>query len=123
MCFYAPCLPLTKMSMLVFFTRLEHPSKKLVRFIWFTFYLTLVIFVSTFIVVFFQCRPLYYTYNPGNNGEATCINRTAFFISTTALAIFTDLLVLIIPMIITRSLRLPLGRKIAVTVLLSLGGM
>lgn len=123
MTFYGPCLPLTKLSVLVFFARLEHPSKHLLRFIWSTFALTCMIFISSYIVIFFQCRPLYYTYNPDPNGEATCIDWGAFCISTTTMTIFTDILVLIIPMIITRSLRLPLGRKIAVTVLLSLGGM
>ncbi|KAK2735297.1 hypothetical protein FQN57_001192 [Myotisia sp. PD_48] len=121
--FYTPALPLIKLSMLIFLSRLKPPSKNIVRMIWGTFALTAGLFISGFLVVLFQCRPVKYAYTPDRLKEATCIDRQPFFIFGSVTAIVTDLMVLSIPIAITYELQLPLRRKIAVTLLLSLGAI
>lgn len=52
-----------------------------------------------------------------------CINQGAFYVSTAAIFLFTDLMVISIPIIITWRLQMPLRRKIAVCFILCLGGV
>lgn len=80
------------------------------------------LFIAVLFVDIFQCHPVEYVYDmtiPGGK----CINQGAFFVSTAALNLFTDIMVLSIPIIITARLQMPLRRKIAVCIILCLGGV
>lgn len=80
------------------------------------------LFISVLFVDIFQCSPVAYVYDfsiPGGK----CINQGAFYVSTAAINLFTDLMVLSIPIIITWSLHMPIRRKIAVCIILCMGGV
>ncbi|KAJ5668315.1 uncharacterized protein N7477_006885 [Penicillium maclennaniae] len=57
------------------------------------------------------------------SGGSKCIDEGAFYVSTAALNLFTDCLVLSIPIIITVKLQMPIRKKIAVCLILCLGGV
>lgn len=83
-------------------------------------YFTIVLGVSILIADIFQCTPVAYVYDTSIPG-GRCIKQGAFYVSTATMTIFTDLLVVVIPMIIVYSLQMPLRRKLMVVGILCLG--
>ena len=80
------------------------------------------LFLAVLFVDIFQCRPVAYVYDTSIPG-GQCIDQGGFYVSTAALNLFTDCVVLSIPIIITWGLQMPLRRKIAVCIILCLGGV
>jgi hypothetical protein len=80
------------------------------------------LFVAVLFVDIFQCTPIARVYDMSIVG-GTCIDQGAFYVSTAALNLFTDIIVLSIPIIITWNLQMPIRRKLAVCVILCLGGV
>ncbi|PYI06944.1 hypothetical protein BO78DRAFT_444419 [Aspergillus sclerotiicarbonarius CBS 121057] len=119
---YNPCLTMVKLSILLFLRRLECHSRQVNLLIWSTMAITVALFVAVLFVDIFQCSPVAYVYDLSiPNGS--CINQGAFYVATAAIYLFTDLLVLSIPIIITWSLQMPLKRKIAVCAILCMGAV
>ncbi|KGO77365.1 Aldehyde dehydrogenase, N-terminal [Penicillium italicum] len=119
---YNPALTAVKLSILLFLRRLDSRSPVVQYLIWSSFAVVTSLFMTVLLVDIFQCNPVAYVYDmtiPGGK----CINQGAFYVSTAALNLFTDLMVLSIPIIITVRLQMPLRRKIAVCVILCLGGV
>ncbi|KAJ6098343.1 hypothetical protein N7499_002717 [Penicillium canescens] len=119
---YNPALTVVKLSILLFLRRLESRSRVVNGLIWGAMAFVVGLFIATLFVDIFQCRPVAYVYDMSIPG-GTCINQGGFYVSTAALNLLTDLVVLSIPIIITWSLQMPLRRKIAVCVILCLGGV
>ncbi|KAJ6018380.1 hypothetical protein N7499_003694 [Penicillium canescens] len=119
---YNPALTVVKVSILIFLRRLESQSRVVNGLIWGAMAFVVGLFIATLMVDIFQCRPVAYVYDMSIPG-GTCIDQGGFYVSTAALNLLTDLVVLSIPIIITRSLQMPLRRKIAVCVILCLGGV
>jgi hypothetical protein len=85
-----------------------------------TIYFTIALGVSILIADIFQCTPVAYVYDTSIPG-GHCIKQGAFYVATATMTIFTDLLVVVIPMIIVYSLQMPLRRKLMVVGILCLG--
>ncbi|RAH53755.1 hypothetical protein BO85DRAFT_462778 [Aspergillus piperis CBS 112811] len=119
---YNPCLTMVKLSILVFLRRLESQSRLVNLLIWSTMFITVALFIAVLVVDIFQCSPVAYVYDLSiSNGS--CINQGAFYVATAATYLFTDVLVLSIPIIITWGLQMPLRRKAAVCVVLCMGAV
>ncbi|KAF3390291.1 hypothetical protein F1880_009130 [Penicillium rolfsii] len=119
---YNPTLTVVKLSILVFLRRLESRSRIVNGLIWGAMVFVTLLFVAVLFVDIFQCTPVDYVYDfsiPGGK----CIAQGAFYVSTAALNLFTDIVVLAIPIIITWNLQMPLRRKLAVCIILCLGGV
>ncbi|KAJ6039160.1 hypothetical protein N7499_003021 [Penicillium canescens] len=119
---YNPALTVVKLSILFLLRRLESQSRVVNGLIWGAMAFIVGLFIATLFVDIFQCRPIAYVYDMSIPG-GTCIDQGGFYVSTAALNLLTDLVVLSIPIIITWSLQMPLRRKIAVCVILCLGGV
>ncbi|KAJ5692323.1 hypothetical protein N7462_001746 [Penicillium macrosclerotiorum] len=119
---YNPALTLTKVSILVFLRRLESRSRIVNILFWTSLVMVVGLFIAVLFVDIFQCNPVAYVYDTSIQG-GTCIEQGSFYVSSAALNLFTDILVLSIPIIITWSLQMPLRRKIAVCIILCLGGV
>jgi hypothetical protein len=115
-------LTVVKLSILLFLRRLESQSRVVNGLIWGAMAFVVGLFIATLFVDIFQCRPIAYVYDMSIPG-GTCIDQGGFYVSTAALNLLTDLVVLSIPIIITWSLQMPLRRKIAVCIILCLGGV
>ncbi|KAJ5306330.1 hypothetical protein PENANT_c017G02184 [Penicillium antarcticum] len=119
---YNPALTLVKVSILLFLRRLD-PRSRLVKYlIWISMAVVVGLFAAVLLVDIFQCHPVAYVYDQTIPG-GKCINQGAFYVSTAALNLSTDLMVLSIPIIITWRLQMPIRRKIAVCIILCLGGV
>jgi hypothetical protein len=116
---YAGVLPIIKASILILLARLQPPSRFIVSFIWTTFALNAGLFISIALALIFQCRSVQYFYDRSITG--ICIRSMKLYTFHNSATIFTDILVLILPICITHGLNMPLGKKIAVTAILSLG--
>lgn len=119
---YNPALTMVKVSILLFLRRLESKSRLVNSLIWGTMAVTVGLFLAVLFVDLFQCWPVAYVYDK-SIAHGKCIQQGAFYVATAALNLFTDLLVLSIPIIITWSLHMPLRRKLAVCLILCLGGV
>ncbi|CAI7578587.1 unnamed protein product [Penicillium glandicola] len=119
---YNPALSAVKLSIVLFLRRLDSRSRIVKYLIWGSFAMVIILFITVLLVDIFQCHPVQYVYDTTITG-GKCINRGAFYVSTAALNLFTDIMVLSIPIIITIRLQMPLQRKIAVCVILCLGGV
>ena len=119
---YGPTIWLAKLSVLLQYMHIFTPTKKQgivywsIQFlIWanFLFYLT-----DTFVVIF-QCRPRAKIWNfllPGS-----CLNGTANFIVTGAWNVFSDFLILALPLYAVWHLKMPLRRKLSVGAVFATG--
>jgi hypothetical protein len=114
-------LTVIKLSILVFLRRLESQSRVVNWLIWGAMAFIILLFVAVLFVDIFQCNPVAYVYDMSIPGK--CIQQGAFYVSTAALNLFTDIIVLAIPIIITWNLQMPLRRKLAVCIILCLGGV
>lgn len=106
----------------MFLRRLESHSRTVNTLIWTSLAVVIGLFVAVLFVDIFQCHPIAYVYDLSIPG-GKCIDQGAFYVSTAAINLFTDLMVLSIPIIITWNLQMPLRRKVAVCVILCLGGV
>lgn len=106
----------------MFLRRLDAQTRVVNGMIWSTMAIVIALFVAILFVDIFQCHPVAYVYDMSIPG-GTCIAQGAFYVSTAAIYLFTDLLVLVIPIIITWRLQMPLRQKIAVCFILCLGGV
>ncbi|KAJ5248351.1 hypothetical protein N7497_008412 [Penicillium chrysogenum] len=119
---YNPALTVVKLSILVFLRRLDSRSRVVKYLILSSYVVVISLFIAVLFVDIFQCHPVQYVYDTTIPG-GKCINQGAFFVSTAALNLFTDIMVLAIPIIITARLQMPLRRKVAVCIILCLGGV
>ncbi|KAJ5288664.1 hypothetical protein N7478_001694 [Penicillium angulare] len=119
---YNPCLTLIKLSILMFLRRLDSRSRVVQILIWISLAVIISLFIAVLFVDIFQCHPIAYNWDMTIKG-GKCIEQGAFYVSTAALNLFTDLMVISIPIIITSRLQMPLRRKIAVCIILCLGGV
>ncbi|RAH78612.1 hypothetical protein BO86DRAFT_290436, partial [Aspergillus japonicus CBS 114.51] len=117
---YNPCLTMVKLSILFFLRRLESQSRLVNLLIWSTTSVTILLFLAVLFVDIFQCHPIAYVYDISlANGK--CINQGAFYVATAAINLFTDILVVSIPTLITFRLHMPWRKKLAVCLILCMG--
>jgi hypothetical protein len=107
---------------LVFLYRLDSRSRLVKGLIYFSLAVVIGLFLAVLFVDIFQCQPVAYVYDFSISG-GKCIDQGAFYVSTAALNLFTDCLVLSIPVIITMRLQMALRKKLAVILILCLGGV
>ncbi|KAJ5111066.1 hypothetical protein N7532_001601 [Penicillium argentinense] len=119
---YNPTLTIIKLSILTFLRRLESRSRLVNTLIWASIGIVVGLFLAVLFVDIFQCQPVQYVYDLSIE-DGKCIDQGGFYVSTAALNLFTDIIVLSIPIIITWNLQMPLRRKLAVCVILCLGGV
>ncbi|OIW31727.1 hypothetical protein CONLIGDRAFT_237473 [Coniochaeta ligniaria NRRL 30616] len=117
---YNPILALVKTSVLVFLLRLggQKPGVRYAIHALNIFNVTLMI--AIFLVVMFQCWPVSYNWNPLIEG-GHCIKQGTFYVVTAALTLFTDVLVLALPIWIFADLKMKMKMKIALMLVFLLG--
>ncbi|KAB5572773.1 hypothetical protein GE09DRAFT_1217314 [Coniochaeta sp. 2T2.1] len=116
---YNPILALVKTSVLIFLLRLGGQKPGVRYAIHALNIFNIALMVAIFLVVIFQCNPVAFNWNPSLNG--TCIKQGEFYLVTAALTIFTDLLVLALPIWIFADLKMKLKLKIALIIVFLLG--
>jgi hypothetical protein len=78
--------------------------------------------IAIFIIVIFQCTPIKYNWDLSIK-DGHCIQQGAFYVATSTVTLFTDILVLAIPFWIVMGLKMATKTKVAVLGVFFLGGM
>ncbi|ROT43009.1 hypothetical protein SODALDRAFT_327179 [Sodiomyces alkalinus F11] len=123
---YNPILALVKTSILLFLLRLGGQQRRVRWAIHLLNAFNLSLMVAIFVTVIFQCTPVSFfweQFGPGADPNGKCINMGAFYVSTSALNVLTDLLVLALPFWIFLGLKMPKRVKIALLGVFALGGV
>ena len=76
---------------------------------------------STWFCDWFFCRPVSYFWNKEQEGK--CMNTFSYYMACAALNVFTDLVILILPIPTVWSLQLPKRQRLVLIGIFSLGGM
>lgn len=128
---YNPVLGLVKWSIILFLLRLDDARKSIKWTLWGLLVFNIAHMVSVFLVVVFQCSPvhMYWDHHKTDkvvdgqivNDNYSCIDQASFSLSTAAIAVLTDVAILLVPIAMMWNLRMPLRRKVAVILVLSLG--
>jgi hypothetical protein len=128
---YNPVLGLVKWSIISFLLRLDDRRKGIRWTLLSLQAFNLAHMISVFLVVVFQCSPanMYWNHHKTDqmiNGQVvndnyTCIDQASFSLSTAAIAVLTDIAILLVPIAMMWNLRMPIRRKLAVVFVLSLG--
>ncbi|KAK1983122.1 CFEM domain-containing protein [Colletotrichum cereale] len=121
---YNPILALVKTSVLMFLLRLSGQKRSVRYSIIGLNVFNIALMVAIFVTVVFQCQPISYYWekagrNPPKDGK--CIDMNAFYVSTAALTILTDVLSLALPFWIFLGLKMPSRVKIALLAVFALG--
>ncbi|KAE8380920.1 hypothetical protein BDV26DRAFT_279218 [Aspergillus bertholletiae] len=121
MIIYGPAAYLTKLCLLWIMTRVFHPFRKAVIFIYVFLGLMLAFYIPMLIVKVRICNPIFKFWAPATPGS--CLSLFAITLADAVVSVSSDLAVLIIPIVLTSMLHLPIRRKVRVVVLLSAGGL
>jgi hypothetical protein len=119
---YNPILALVKTSVLLFLLRLGGQKPGVRISIHVVNFINIALMVAIFLVVMFQCWPVDFNWNPAIEG-GKCIEQGVFYLATAGLTLFTDVLVLALPIWIFADLKMKLKTKIALMVVFLFGFM
>ncbi|KAF4163587.1 hypothetical protein CNMCM6936_000579 [Aspergillus lentulus] len=118
---YNPILALIKTSILLFLLRLTGQKVNVRRAIYALLILNGIAMAATFLITMLHCVPIASNWDPVSYPNAKCINFANFVTGTACVAIFTDVLVLILPTWIVYNLKIARGQKLMLIGILSLG--
>ncbi|KAI1661266.1 hypothetical protein F4813DRAFT_385800 [Daldinia decipiens] len=122
---YNPILALVKCSVLTFLLRIGGQKRQVRYAIHALNMFTLGLMIAIFVTAVFQCSPISYFWeritNPTMQGK--CIDTGIFYVTTAALTIFTDVLVLALPFWIFMGLKMAPRIKFAIMVVFLLGAV
>ncbi|OAA67070.1 hypothetical protein SPI_01646 [Niveomyces insectorum RCEF 264] len=117
---YNPILALVKSSVLVFLLRLFGQRTGVRRFIIGLNTINLVQMTGVFFAVLFQCLPIDFNWDKSIKG-GHCVEQRILFTATGAFNIFTDIVVLALPLYILVGLKIPRRTKIGLIFIFLLG--
>ena len=110
-----------KASILLLYHRIFRPSNKVIWAIYATLALVIGYNVSVMFAAVWECTPRKKSWDITATG--TCIDILGLAIAGGTFNVFTDLVILILPMPMVWNLRLPLRQKIAVTGIFATGAL
>lgn len=119
---YSPILGAVKASILLFMLRLTSHMARVRWSIHALNALNLGLVATILLVVIIQCGPVEFNWDKSIRG-GTCINQGWFYLSTAALTILTDLLVLSLPFWVFLGLNMARGLKIAILCVFLVGAV
>lgn len=111
--FYNPVLAFVKASVLLFLLRIGGQKLGTRYAIYALFTFNALQAIAVFLVATLQCLPIAANWDPAVAATATCVD-VSFHITTSALTIFTDVLVLALPFWIFLGLNMPTAQKMTV---------
>ncbi|OQE27192.1 hypothetical protein PENFLA_c006G09542 [Penicillium flavigenum] len=117
--FYCAATGFTKCSILVFYLRI-FPSRNFHIAVWVLVFIAVGYSLASVLANIFSCTPVAKSWDDTIT-TGHCMNRPAFYFANAGLGIFTDFATVVVPIPWLRRLQMPLGQKIAVTVILAMG--
>jgi hypothetical protein len=117
---YKVSLQATKISLILFYVRIFHHIAWFKKISYATIGFLLVYLVTTTITSIVQCQPIAGAWNR-QLANVQCIELLKFFVFNGAVAVLTDVIVLILPLPLVWGLQLPLGQKLALIPVFGIG--
>jgi hypothetical protein len=122
MVMYGPTAFLTKISILLILSRVFSPYRKVVIFIYAFSGMMLAYYIPAVIVKVRICMPISYFWL-GDLTHGTCLDDRAIILADAFMSVISDLTILALPMILTRSLQMSAKKKLRVIAILGAGGL
>jgi len=113
---------LVKLSILALYLNIFTVSKRFTLFCWLNIGLTIGIVIPFVTVAIFQCRPISNTFDIAPKG-GYCLNLNAATWSHSALNVFTDVVIVVMPMMEVMALQMSWRKKLGVCFVFLLGGL
>ena len=113
--------PLIKISLLLLYIRIFGASYLFRRIAWGFVCLIAAIGTGNALVAIFPCRPTQAFYDVTVAG--TCIDDVQFYWATAILNVFTDIVILVLPIPMLWKINANLGKKLGISVLFIAGGL
>lgn len=117
---YNPILALAKTSLLLLLLRLFGQKPGVRRFIVWVNTANIGMMIAVFLATVVQCIPIQKTWQP-TSLEGRCIDRRTLFTVLSSFNIFTDILIIALPLSIFIGLKIPRRTKIALMLVFLLG--
>lgn len=118
---YVTCLFAIKISILSLYYRLFHSHSRAFNIaVYIATALTVAAWLTAFLVLIFQCRPVAYAFNKSIDGH--CINFSDLRVATSTINILIDVVLLTLPLPVVWHLRVSRWQKLAISGMFLLGG-
>lgn len=118
---YVPALGFSKFTLLLIFRRIS--TAKAHRLAIYAVMAVVVGYsIALILVLIFQCNPIERAWNVGIV-TGSCVNRPAVYVATASVNIGTDLAILLLPVPMVLSLRLPWPQKIGLALMFAVGSL
>ncbi|KAF7514167.1 hypothetical protein GJ744_004492 [Endocarpon pusillum] len=113
---YGPIILITKISILLLYSKLFAPSRKSATYIniQLLLYLCILFYTAITLAKIFQCTPRTKIWNPTLPGR--CIKLGALFIASSVFNTSSDFAILVIPIFVVWRLQIPIERKVWISV-------
>ncbi|KAF7535599.1 hypothetical protein G7054_g5239 [Neopestalotiopsis clavispora] len=111
-----------KATLCLFYRRLS-PFTTYQIFVWITMFLCVGSSMAIFFSLVFACRPLAASWDPNLAETAQCLHRPAIYVATAGIGVFTDVILLALPIPVIVRLNMPTRQKIVVLLLFAVGSI
>ncbi|KAL9049019.1 MAG: hypothetical protein Q9162_007432 [Coniocarpon cinnabarinum] len=108
---YNPALMVTKTSILIFFLTLAKQQRVFKWAVWGTIFIVNAAGLALSMINIFQCRPLSVIFDDIRPPTAHCIDIVTLYLSSAPVNIATDVIILLLPMPVLKSMHLPKRQK------------
>ncbi|KAJ4033147.1 hypothetical protein NW753_009327 [Fusarium oxysporum] len=119
---YIPAAFFTKATILLLMARVFAVEPRVAKGIRILIWALLVAYIPIQILRIVNCYPIRTYWDPDVR-NARCLNQRKIFFSDLSLSIVTDLVILLIPIPLTWKLRMSIGKRIKIVLLLGAGGI
>lgn len=121
MVLYGPTAFLTKVSILLILTRVFTPYNKMIVFIYVFFGILLAYYIPAIIIKIRICMPISHFWLE-DASEGSCLDRSAIILADAIMSVISDLIILVLPMILTHSLQMSFKKRLRIICILGAGG-
>ncbi|KAK9420462.1 hypothetical protein SUNI508_06458 [Seiridium unicorne] len=112
----------SKATLCLFYRRLS-PFKAYQTFVWITMFVCVGSSMGIFFSLVFACKPLSASWDPTLAATADCLDRGAIYVATAGIGVFTDVILLILPIPTVVGLNIPLRQKVILVLLFTFGSV
>lgn len=120
MVMYGPTAYVTKVCLLWIMTRIFSPVRIAVIFIYTFMGIMFAYYIPAIIAKIIICDPIAKFWDPDIDG--TCLNEKSIILADAVISVVSDSVILILPLLLTRNLRMSTKKKIRVVAALGAGG-
>ncbi|KAF3164554.1 hypothetical protein TWF106_011718 [Orbilia oligospora] len=120
---FNPAIAVTKVSILAFYLLVFKVQKHFRRFCWITMAVVISAGVALTLLLAFRCSPIGLVFDPESNRQPFegCIGTVRIYFASAPVNILEDLAIIVLPIPVLTSLRLPTRQKAILLVVFSLG--